>query len=279
MKCRHLRWETDANLGFSGFWGPGAVGSLDGVTGVARTAFDKATELTDYHASFFGSGLPASVSQVFDSGITNANTTTVTYGGEGGLTHQLNELNALGLSVSGSSEFFTGDNGSPSSASSASATKNTLTPYTYLTTGQSWIYNMTPRTDLTVAASTAWYGADGVAGTDSLSQSVTGQVSQSVTARVQTQLSQRLSFTGGGGGDVVFTTGSSDSTSTGRNANSTSTGFIANAALAYALQMRTLRFRLSHRIIWRRVRSESYRSKLRLGLASVTKLTSGRACS
>ena len=120
-----LRWETDANLGFSGFWGPGALDSLDGVNGVARTAFDKATELTDYHASFFGSGLPASVSEVFDSGITNANTTTINYGGEGALTHQLNALNAIGLSVSGSSEFFTGDNGSPSSAS---ATKNSLTP-------------------------------------------------------------------------------------------------------------------------------------------------------
>src|SRR6476619_1024498 len=33
-----LRWETDANLGFTGFWGPGAVGSLDGANGVARTA-------------------------------------------------------------------------------------------------------------------------------------------------------------------------------------------------------------------------------------------------
>ena len=33
---------------------------------------------------------PASQSEVLDSGITNADTTTVSYSGQGGLTHQLN---------------------------------------------------------------------------------------------------------------------------------------------------------------------------------------------
>jgi collagen type VII alpha len=235
-----LHWETDAILGFSGFWGPGAVGSnLDGVTGTATTAIATSTELTSYNASFSASGLPASFTELFDSGITNTNTKTVSYSGAGGLTHQLNELNTIGLSVSASSEFFTGDNGSPSSASSASATKNTLTPYTYLTTGQSWIHTVTPLTSLTVAASTAWYGTGGVAGTDSSSQSVAEQVSESVTAGVQTQLSERLSFTAGGGGYVVFTTGQSGSTFPGGSSDSTSTGFIANAALSYALQNNT----------------------------------------
>ena len=220
------------------------MGNLDGLNGWGSTALDKATEFTDYHASFFASGLPASVSQIFDSGITNPNITTTTYSGAGGLTHQLNELNAIGLSVSGSSEFFTGDNGSPSSASSASATKNNLTPYTYLTTGQSWIHNVTPRTDLTVAACTGWYAADDVTGTDnnSLSESVTAQVqnqlSESVTAQVQNKLMGGV-FTGGGGGFVVRTTGQSGSTFPRGSSNSTSTGFIANAPLTYALPNNT----------------------------------------
>jgi hypothetical protein len=234
-----LRWETDASVGFSGFWGSGAVGGLDGVNGVATTTVSGATELNTYHASFSASGLPASVSQVFDSGITNTNTTTVSYSGAGGLTHQLNELNAIGLSVSGSSEFFTGDNGSLSSASSASTTKNNLTPYTYLTMGPSWSHTVTPLTTLTLAAGTAWYTANGIAGTDSLSGSVTAQLSESVTAQVQTQLSERLSFTAGGGGDVVLTTGQSGSTFPGGSSDSTSTGFIANVALSYALQNNT----------------------------------------
>jgi hypothetical protein len=221
-----LRWETDADLGFNAFWGPGALGSFDHVSGVVRTALDKATELTDYHASFSASGLPASVSEVFDSGITNANTTTISYSGQGGIKHQLNALNALGLSVSGTSEFFTNNNGSPSSAS---GTKSALTPYTNLTTGQSWIHTVTPTTGITVAASTAWYTANGVASTDS--------VSESVTAGVHTQLSERLSFMAGGGGDVVRTTVGSNSTS--GSLDSISTGFIANGALTYALAYAT----------------------------------------
>ena len=139
-----LRWEIGTNLGFNKFWGPGAVNSLDGVKGgVVHTTLDKTTVLTDYHAAFSGSVLPASVSQVLDSGITNANTTSMTYSGDGGLKHQVNELNAIGLSVAGTSESFT-DNGSPNSASAR------LTPNSYLTAGQSWIHNVSPRTDLTV---------------------------------------------------------------------------------------------------------------------------------
>jgi hypothetical protein len=224
-----LHWEIGTDLGFSHFWGPGATSSLDGVKGgVVHTALEKSTELTDYTASFSGSVLPASVSEVLDSGLTNANTTTMSYSGAGGLKHQLNALNALGLSVSGSSETFTGDNGSPSSTF---GTESRLTPNTYLTTGQSWIHTVSPRTDLTAAATTAWYTASGVTGTDSVSESVTGQV--------HTDLSERLSMTAGGGGNVVRTTANSDSIFTGDNSDSISTGFIANAGLNYALASNT----------------------------------------
>ena len=85
-----LRWTIGTDLGFSKYWGPGANDSLDGLHGgVLTTSLDKTTPLTDYHASFYGSVLPASVSEVFDSGVTNADTTTFTYGGQGSLTHQV----------------------------------------------------------------------------------------------------------------------------------------------------------------------------------------------
>ena len=91
-------WLIGTDLGFQKFWGPGAENSFDGVRGgVINTAIDKSTPLTDYTASFNGSVLPASVSEIFDSGITNADTTTMTYAGQGGLTHHLNDLNSLGL--------------------------------------------------------------------------------------------------------------------------------------------------------------------------------------
>ena len=224
-----LHWEIGTDLGFSHF---GAL-VLQAVWMGSRAAWciqhsRSLPSLPTTHASFSGSVLPASVSEVLDSGLTNANTTTISYSGAGGLKHQLNALNALGLSVTGASETFTGDNGSPSSPS---GTKSGLTPNTYLTTGQSWTHTVTPTTDLTVGASTAWYTASGVTSTDSVSESVTGQV--------HTDLSERLSLTAGGGGNVVRTTANSDSTLIGDNSDSTSTGFIANAGLNYALASNT----------------------------------------
>ena len=208
-------WLIGTDLGFQKFWGPGAENSLDGVKGgVVHTAIDKSTPLTDYYATFNGSVLPASVSEIFDSGVTSADTTTMTYAGQGGLTHHLNSLNDLGLSVSGSSQSFTGGN------------TDGLTANTYLTTGQSWTHILTPRSDLTLAASTAWYAAN--AGTDSVSESVTGQA--------HTQLSERLSLTVGGGGFFIHTTANDAAiTSFGENLNSDNTGYIANGQLSYAL--------------------------------------------
>ena len=86
---------------------------------------------------------------------------------------------------------------------------------------------MTPLTSFTLAASTGWYTAEGVGTTDS--------VSESLTAQMQTQLSARWSLSAGGGGNVVFTTDSSDLDIDRSARNSTSTGFIANVALAYSL--------------------------------------------
>jgi hypothetical protein len=213
-------WLLGTDLGFQKFWGPGAETSLDGVKGgVVHTAIDKSTLLTDYYATFAGTILPASVSEVLDSGITNANTTTMTYAGQGGLTHHLNSLNDLGLTVSGSSQSFTGGN------------KDGLTPNTYLTTGQSWTHTLTPRTDFTMAASTAWYTASGVSGTDSVSESLTGQV--------HTDISNRLSLTAGGGGFFIHTTGDALTTSTGESLDENNTGFIANGQLSYALAPNT----------------------------------------
>jgi hypothetical protein len=210
-------WLIGTDLGFQEFWGPGAVDSLDGVKGgVIHTAFDKTTPLTDYFATFTGTVLPASLSEVLDSGITNANTTTMTYAGQGGLTHHLNSLNDLGLTVSGSSQSFTGGN------------SDGLTPNTYLTTGQSWTHTITPRTDVIMAASTAWYTASGISGTDSVSESLTGQV--------HTQLSERLGLTAGGGGSFIHTTANDGGL---QSFDENNTGFIANGQLSYALTPNT----------------------------------------
>jgi hypothetical protein len=208
-----LRWAIGTDLGFSQFWGPGANDSLDGLHGgVLTTSLDKAAPLTDYHASFSASVLPASVSEVLDSGVTNADTTTFTYAGQGSLTHQLNELNAIGLSVSGRSQSFSND------GSRGSTPDDVLTPNTYLTAGQSWIRALSPRTNLTLAANTGGYIADGAGTTD--------QVSESVTLQVQTELSERLNFTAGGGANVVRTSGITDETTS---------GFVGDVAIAYEL--------------------------------------------
>jgi hypothetical protein len=221
-----LRWAIGTGLGFSKFWGAGANDSLDGVHGgVLTTSLDKTTPLTDYHASFSANVLPASVSEVFDSGVTNADTTTFTYAGQGSLTHQLNALNAIGLSVSATSQSFSND-GSPNST-----TNDVLTPNTFLTAGQSWIRSVSPRTNLTLGASTGWFNADGIGTTDS--------VSESVTLSVQTELSERLSLTAGGGGNVVRTSGSTDETTS---------GFIGDVALGYALANTTLSAFASHNL-------------------------------
>ena len=220
-----LRWTTGTDLGFSQYWGSGANDSLDGFRGGLTTALDKTTPLTDYHASFYGSVLPASVSEVLDSGVTNADTTTFTYGGQGSLTHQLNALNAIGLSASASSQSFSND------GSSNSTTNDVFSPNTYLTVGQSWIRAVTPRTNFTLGANTAWFIADGVGTTDS--------VSESLTAQVNTELSERFSFILGAGGNVVRTSGAVDDTSG---------GFVGNAALSYALPYTTLSAFASHNL-------------------------------
>src|SRR5262249_21175822 len=124
--------------------------------------------------------------------------------------------NDLGLTVSGSSQTFTGGN------------KDGLTPNTYLTTGQSWTHTLTPRTDFTMAASTAWYTASGVSGTDSVSESLNG--------KVHTEVSERLNLTAGGGGFFIHTTGNDAlARSAGENLDENNTGFIANGELSYAL--------------------------------------------
>ena len=220
-------WELGTNLAFSKFWGPGALDSLDGVRGGVRTAYDKATPLTEYHAGFSAQVLPASLSEVVDSGLTNADSTSITYAGDGALKHQLNQLNAFALSISASSQAFIDDGQSPGSDNSSEA----LTPNTYVTAGQSWIHALSPRTDFTLALSTGWYTSDG--GTDSLSESA--------TAAFQTQFSERLSASIRAGGNVVRTTGNIDPETPGvaPSSDETSTGFIGSADLAYALRKRT----------------------------------------
>lgn len=228
-----LNWTIGTNLGFSKFWGPGAQDSLDGLNvGALTTSLQRTTpyaKLTNYNVSFSGSVLPSQFTEVLDSGVTNADTKTVSYSAQAGLTHQLNELNALAFSTSWSSQSFI-NNGSGHSLTNngsghSSAESDALHPNTYVTMGPSWIHSVTPLTSLTLAASTDWYTAEGVGSTDS--------VSESLTLQMQTQPSERWNLSAGGGGNVIFETSSSDPTLSD-SSGSTSTGFIANAAISYA---------------------------------------------
>ena len=104
-----LRLGFGTDLGVSGFTGPGAQSSLDGFRGDVRGSIDKATKLTDYHLDGSWQLAPAAVSELTDSGILAANTTTSTFDASAGLKHQLNDLNALGWSISGTSVDFSND--------------------------------------------------------------------------------------------------------------------------------------------------------------------------
>src|SRR5262249_14225342 len=149
--------------------------SFDGLNvGTLTTSLQRTspyTKLTNWNVSFSGSVLPSAFTEVLDSGNTNANSKTVNYSAQAGLTHQLNELNALAFSTSWSSQSFI-NNGSGHSLTENDA----LNPNTYVTLGQSWIHTLTPVTSLTLAASTDWYTAEGVGSTDSISESLTLQM-------------------------------------------------------------------------------------------------------
>jgi hypothetical protein len=213
----HLGFGTD--LAWRAFTGPGAQDSLDGLQGEARGSMDKATKLTDYHLDGSWQQAPAAVSELTDSGILAANTTTTTYLANAGLKHQLNDLNALGWSISGTSVNFSNENAG-------------LTPYNDLVMSESWIRNLSPITNFTAAFGTQWYQADNPTNTQSWVQTLTGQI--------DTQLTSRLKFMGRAGGGVVHTTEQLVAPFDPIDISDTAAKFIGAAALVYDLKNTTI---------------------------------------
>ena len=220
-----LRLGFGTDLGVSGFTGPGAQSSLDGFRGDVRGSIDKATKLTDYHLDGSWQLAPAAVSELTDSGILAANTTTSTFDANAGLKHQLNDLNALGWSISGTSVDFSNDN-------------DGLSPYNDLVMSESWIRNLSPITDFTAAVGTQWYQADNPTNTESWVQTLTGQI--------DTQLTGRLKVMGRAGGGVVHTTEQLVAPFDPIDISDTAANFIAAAALVYDLKNTTISANASH---------------------------------
>ena len=166
------------------------------------------------------------MSEVFDSGVTNADTTTFTYGGQGSLTHQLNALNAIGLSVSGSSQSFSND------GSIELRDQRCLQPE-HLSDGGTVLDSRCDATDQSHARRD-----------DRLVHRRRCR-NHRQRERERNRASTRRSFPNasilrlGAGGNVVRTSGSVDDTTS---------GFIGNAALTYALPNTTLSAFASHNL-------------------------------
>jgi hypothetical protein len=213
------------DLAFREYGGDGAQSSLDGFQGDARASLEKKTKLTDYHLNGSWALVPAAVSELTDSGILAANTTTTSYLANGGLQHQLNDLNALGWSATGTSVNFSNEDAG-------------LIPYNDVVMTESWIRNLSPITNFTASLSTQWYQADNEFNTRSLIQSLTGQI--------DTLLTNRLKLMARAGGGVIRTDEDFFAGSTKADISDTSGNFVGGVDLAYELKNTTITATASH---------------------------------
>lgn len=220
-----LRFDFGTDLAWRAYTGPGAQSSLDGLQGDVEAGIKKSTKLTDYRLAGSWQRQPAAVSELIDSGILAANTTRTTYFATGGLEHHLNSLNSLGWSASGTSVDFSNDDAG-------------LTPFNDVSMSGAWIRNISPATSFTTSADIQWFVADNLTDTESLIQTVTGQI--------DTQLTSRLKFMGRAGGGVVRTTERLPTPRGRHDISDTSGKFVAAAELAYELKNTTISASASH---------------------------------
>jgi len=212
-----LGFGTD--LAFREYGGDGAQSSLDGFQGDARASIEKTTKLTIYNLNGSWSRAPAAVSELTDSGILAANTTTTSYLANGGFQHQLNDINALGWSATGTSVNFSNDDAG-------------LIPYNDVVMTESWIRNLSPITNFTASLATQWYEADNEFNTRSLINSLTGQI--------DTMLTNRLKLMARAGGGVIQTDEDFVAGSTRADTSDTSANFVGGVDLAYELKNTTI---------------------------------------
>ena len=218
-----LGFGTD--LALREYGGDGAQSSLDGFQGDARASLEKKTKLTDYNLNGSWARAPAAVSELTDSGILAANTTTTSYLANGGLQHQLNDLNALGWSATGTSVNFSNEDAG-------------LIPYNDVVMTESWIRNLSQNTNFTASLATQWYQADNEFNTRSLVQSLTGQI--------DTLLTNRIKLMARAGGGVIRTDEDFFAGGTKADVSDTSGSFVGGVDLAYEFKNTTVTATASH---------------------------------
>jgi hypothetical protein len=165
----------DANLSFYDYFGSGAAdtSSKSGTPGGATFRVDHTTEFNRYNFAATWHRADVATTQLQESGIVTAQGFLDSFSVGGGVTHDLNRTDSIGLSVRGATTTFTG---------------STQTPYKDVRTVGTWNHQFNPTTALTTSASFDWYDANDPAN----SQRLFWQI---VTA-LRTQLSSRLSFNG-----------------------------------------------------------------------------------
>ena len=220
-----LRLGFGADLTLRAYTGPGALDSYDGLQGDVRGSLEKTTKLTKYDLAAFWQRAPASVSELTDSGILAADTIRDTYFANAGLLHQLNDLNALGWSVSGTSVTFTDED-------------EGLSPYNDISMSESWVRSISPTAQMTAALGTQWYQSDNVVDTESLVQRATLQLDR--------QLTSRMKIMGRAGGGVAYTDQDYWLGLDRIETSDTSGLFIGAAELAYELKNTVLAASASH---------------------------------
>jgi hypothetical protein len=169
------RLLLDTNFSYYDYFGSGAAATSpkSGFPAGARFQVDHTSELNRYNFAASWHRAEVATTQLTESGIVTARGFLDSYGVGGGVTHDVNRTDSIGLSAHASTVRFTG---------------STQTPYTDVATAATWNHTFNPTTALSTTASFDWYDANDPAN----SQRYFWQI---MTA-LQTRLSERLSFNG-----------------------------------------------------------------------------------
>ena len=163
------------NFSYYDYFGSGAAATSpkNGFPAGARFRVDHTSELNKYNFAASWHRAEVATTQLTESGIVTARGFLDSYGVGGGVTHDVNRTDSIGLSAHARTVRFT---------------NSTQTPYTDVTTAATWNHSFNPTTSLATTASFDWYDANDPAN----SQRYFWQI---ITA-LRTRLSERLSFNG-----------------------------------------------------------------------------------
>jgi len=169
------RLLLDTNFSYYDYFGSGAAATSpkSGFPAGARFQVDHTSELNRYNFAASWHRAEVATTQLTESGIVTARGFLDSYRVGGGVTHDVNRTDSIGLSAHASTVRFT---------------NSTQTSYTDVATAATWNHTFNPTTALTTTASFDWYDANDPAN----SQRYFWQI---ITA-LRTRLSERLSFNG-----------------------------------------------------------------------------------